>query len=40
VEQLVTKFGDREHAQNEIREVINAKKNKYKRSCLDMVIQI
>ncbi len=40
VEQLVTKFGDREHAQNEIREVINAKKNKYKRTCLDMVIQI
>ncbi len=40
VEQLVTKFGDREQAQNEIREVINAKKNKYKRTCLDMVIQI
>jgi hypothetical protein len=40
VEKLVSKISDREKAQNEMREVINAKKNKYKRNCFEMVLQI
>ena len=40
IEKLVSKIADREKAQNEMREVINAKKNKYKRNCFEMVLQI
>lgn len=40
MEKLVSKISEREKAHNEIREVINSKKNKYKRNCFEMVLQI